>query len=54
MLAMLDKGLDTMRHVESACEVPLDACMLRLLVLGMEVGGFIDHHCVADWVEVTC
>jgi hypothetical protein len=54
VLAMQDARLDPTRRVESACEVPPGACMLRLLVPGMVVGGIIDHPCVADRVTVTC
>jgi len=53
VLAMADAGLDTTRHVQSVREVPLGAGGLRLIVPGLRVGGFIDHHCVADGVEVT-
>jgi len=48
VLAMPDAGLDTTRQVESVCEVPLGAGVLRLLVSGVAVGVIIDHHCVAD------
>ena len=52
-LAMPNAGLDTTRHVVSVCEVPQCAGALRLLVTSMAVGVGIDHHCVADGVEVT-
>jgi hypothetical protein len=45
---MRNAGLDTTRPVESACEVPKGAG-----VPGVAVGGFIDHHWVADGVDVT-
>jgi hypothetical protein len=41
--AMPDARLDKMRHVESVCEVPLCAGVLRLLVPIMAVGLII--HC---------
>jgi hypothetical protein len=44
VLAMQNARLDTMRRVESVCEVPLGAGVLRLLVLGMTVGVIIDPH----------
>jgi len=47
---MPDAGLDTTRRVESVCEVPLGAGVLRLLVPGVAVGVIIDHRCVADGV----
>jgi len=50
VLAMPDAGLDTTRHVESVCEVPLGAGVLRLLVPGMPVGVIIQRRCVADGV----
>jgi hypothetical protein len=53
VLAMPDAGLDTTRHVESVCVIPLGAGVLRLLVPGMAVGVSIDPRCVADAVEVT-
>ena len=53
VLAMPDARLDTTRRVESVCEVPPGAGVLRLLVPGMAVGVFIDRRCVADGVEVT-
>jgi hypothetical protein len=53
VLAMPDSGLDTTRHVESVCIIPLGSGVLRLLVPGMAVGVIIDRRCVADGVEVT-
>jgi hypothetical protein len=53
VLAMLDTRLDTTRCVESVCEVPPGAGVLRQLVPGMAVGVIIDHRCVADGVTVT-
>jgi hypothetical protein len=53
VLAMPDVRLDTTRHVESVCEVPPGAGVLRLLVAGMAVGVNIDRRCVADVVTVT-
>jgi hypothetical protein len=53
VLAMPDARLDTTRRVESACEVPPGAGVLRLLVPGMAVGVIIDRRCVADGVRVT-
>ena len=50
MLAMPAAGLDTTRHVDSVCEVPLGAGVLRLLAPGVVVGDIIDHRCVADGV----
>ena len=47
---MPDAGLDTTRHVESVCEVPLGAGVLRLLVAGMAVAVIIDRRRVADSV----
>jgi len=51
--AMLDGWLDTTRYVESACQVPQGAGVLRLLAPGMAVGIIIDRHCVADGITVT-
>jgi hypothetical protein len=51
---MPDAELDTTRHVESVCVIPLRAGVLRLLVPGVAVGVIIDHRCQADGVEVTC
>ena len=48
VIAMLDGGLDTMRCVESVCEVPADGGLLQVLVSGMVVGVFIDHCCVVN------
>ena len=45
--------LDTMRHVESGCEVPPSAGGLRLLVPSMAVGVIIDLRCVLDRVTDT-
>jgi hypothetical protein len=53
VLAMPDSSLDTTRHIESVCEVPPDAGVLRLLIPGTVVGVIIEHHCVADRVTVT-
>jgi len=53
VLAMPDAGLDTTRHIESVCMVPLGAGVLRLLVPGVAVGVIIDSRCVADGVEAT-
>jgi len=50
VLAMPDEGLDTTQHVESGCDVPLGAGVLRLLVPGVAVGVIIDRCCVADGV----
>jgi len=47
--AMPDVGLDTMRPVESVCEVPTYPVVPRVAV-----GVFNDHRCLADGVEVTC
>jgi hypothetical protein len=33
--------------------IPLGAGVFQLLVPGVVVGVIIDHHCVADVVEVT-
>jgi hypothetical protein len=53
VLAMPDARLDTTRRVESVCEVPPGAGVLRLLLPGMAVGVIIDRRCVADGVTVT-
>jgi hypothetical protein len=53
VLAMPDARLDITRRVESVCEVPLGAGVLRLLVPGMAVGVIIDRRCGADGVTVT-
>jgi len=50
VLAMPDAGLETTQRVESVCEVPLGAGVLRLLELGMAVGVILDRRCVADGV----
>jgi len=47
---MPDAGLDTTRRVESVCEVPLGAGVLRLLVPSVAVGVIIDRRCLADRV----
>jgi len=52
VFAMPDAGLDTTRHVESVCMVPVGAGVLRLLEPGVAVGVIIDCRCVADEVEV--
>jgi hypothetical protein len=52
VLAMPDAGLDTMRHMESVCKIPLGAGVLGLLVHGLAVGVFNDHRNAADGVEV--
>jgi hypothetical protein len=49
VIAMLDAGLDTMRHVE----VPPCAGVLQRLVTSVVFGIFIDCRCVADGVGVT-
>jgi len=53
VLAMLDAGLDTTRRDESVCKVPPGVGMLRLLVPGVAVGGFIDRRSVVDGVKVV-
>jgi hypothetical protein len=53
VLAIPYAELDTMRHVEYVCMIPLGAGVLRLLIPGMAVGVIIDRCCVADWLEVT-
>jgi hypothetical protein len=53
VLAMPDARLDTTRRVESVCEVPPGAGVLRLLIRGMAVGVIINRCCVADGVTVT-
>ena len=50
MPAMPDAGLDTTRRVESVCEVPPGAGVLRLPLPSAAVGVFIDCRCVADMV----
>jgi len=42
VLAMLDAGLDTMRCIESVCDVPPRAGVVRLHVPGVAVGVFND------------
>ena len=54
MLAMPGARLDTTRRVESVCEVPPGAGVLRLLVTSVAVGVFIDRLSVPDGVEATC
>jgi hypothetical protein len=49
VIAMPKAGLDTTRRVED----PPGAGVLRLLVIGVAVGVFIDRRCVADGVDVT-
>ena len=44
MQAMPDARLDATRRVESACEGPPGAGVLRLLIPGIAVGVIIDHH----------
>jgi hypothetical protein len=53
VLAMPEARLDTTRRVESVCEVPPGAGVLRLLVPAMVVGVIIDCRCVVDGVKVT-
>ena len=53
VLAMPDARLDTTECIESVCEVPPGAGVLRLLVPGMAVVVIIDRLCVADGVTVT-
>jgi hypothetical protein len=50
---MPDVGLDTTRHVESVCVIPLGAGMLRLLVPGMAVGVIIERRCLVNGMEAT-
>jgi len=50
VLEMPDAGQDTTQHVESVCEVPPSARVLRLNVPGVAVRAFIDHRSVADGV----
>lgn len=54
LLEISPAGLDTTPVVESVCEVSDGACVLRLLVLGVEVVVFIDCYCAEDRVEFTC
>jgi hypothetical protein len=51
--AMPDVWQDTTRRVEYACEVPLGAGVLRMLVLSMTLEVIIDRCCVADRREVA-
>ena len=53
VLAIPETGLDKTRCIESVCEVPLGAGVLRLLVPGMVFGVIIDCRCAADGVIVT-
>jgi len=53
VVAIPEVRLNTMRHVESVCEVPPATGVLRLLVLSMVVGAIIERCCVAAKVEVT-
>ena len=50
LLAMPDAGQGTTWRVESICEVPLGAGVLRLFVPGTAVGVIITCRCVADLV----
>jgi len=50
VLTRPDAVLDTTRRVESVCQIPLGAGVLRLLVAGVAVAVLIDHHWVADGV----
>jgi hypothetical protein len=52
VLAMPNAKLDTTQCVESVCEVPPGAGVLRLLVPGMAVGIFIARRRVAEGVTV--
>jgi hypothetical protein len=45
VLAMRNPRLDTMQRVESVCEVPPGAGVLRLRVLAMAVGVIIEPRC---------
>jgi len=53
VLAMLDAGLDTMRLVESVCNVPPGVCVLPLLVPGEAVEVYLDRRSVVARVDVT-
>jgi hypothetical protein len=53
VIPMLVQRLDTMRQVESVCEVPAGDGVRWLLLPGVGVGDFIDRCCVTDWVNVT-
>jgi hypothetical protein len=50
---MPDAGLNTMRHIESVCMIPLGTGVLRLLSPGVAVGVIIGCHCVVGMAEVT-
>ena len=54
VLAMPDVILDTTWHVNSTCDIPPGAGVLRLLVPSVVVGECIDHRCVLDGMEVKC
>jgi hypothetical protein len=54
VLAMPDGGLDTTRHIEYVCVIPLGTGVLHLLVPGVAVGVIIECSCVADRMEVMC
>ena len=51
MQGIPDAELDATRRIESVCQVPTGAGVLRLLVPGVVVGVFIDHRSVAEGVE---
>jgi len=53
VLAMPDAGLDSSQCIESVCEVTLGAGVLQQLEPSMEVGVFVDCHCLVDGVDVT-
>jgi hypothetical protein len=53
VLAMPDGRLETMRLVDSVCEVPPGTGVLPLLIPGMAVAVIIDRRCVAEGVTVT-
>jgi len=48
---MLDAGLDTAQRIESICEVPLGAGVIRLLQPSVAIGVIIDRCCVAGGVK---
>jgi len=48
VLAVLDARLYTAQRVETACEVPPCAGVLRMLVPGIAVGEIIDRRSMAD------
>ena len=50
---MPDAGLDSSQCIESVCEVTLGAGVLQQLEPSMEVGVFVDRHCLVDGVDVT-